>query len=71
MWGTYGPQTGVKTKIGAGKLELLSKAIWERAQKLGVDPKVLRDQVLRGEQHSELEDDNRGMGSLADLSRYG
>ena len=71
MWGTYGPQTGVKTKIGAGKLELLSKAIWERAQKLGVDPKVLRDQVLRGEQHSELEDDNSGMGSLAALNRYG
>jgi hypothetical protein len=71
MWGTYGPQTGVKTKIGAGKLELLSKQMWERAKKLGVDPKEFRDQVLRGEQHSELEDDNRGMGSLADMSRYG
>ena len=32
MWGTYGPQTGVKTKIGAGKLELMSKQMWERAQ---------------------------------------
>ena len=40
--------------------------MWERAQKLGIDPQELRDQVLRGEQHSELEDDNRGMGSLAD-----
>jgi hypothetical protein len=71
MWGTYGPQTGVKTKIGAGKLELMSKQMWERAQKLGVDPYEFRDQVLRGEQHSELENDNRGMGSLAALSMYG
>ena len=71
MWGTYGPQTGVKTKIGAGKLELMSKAIWERAQKLGIPPETLRDQVLRGEQHSELDDNYRGMGSLADQSRYG
>jgi hypothetical protein len=70
MWGTYGPQTGVKTKIGAGKLELMSKQMWERAKKLGVDPQEFRDQVLRGEQHSELEDDN-AMGSLASLSRYG
>jgi hypothetical protein len=71
MWGTYGPQTGVKTKIGAGKLELMSKQMWERAQKLGIDPREFRDQVLRGEQHSELEDDNTGMGSLASMSRYG
>jgi hypothetical protein len=70
MWGTYGPQTGVKTKIGAGKLELMSKQMWERAKKLGVDPYEFRDQVLRGEQHSELEDDNRGMGSLAASNRY-
>jgi hypothetical protein len=69
MWGTYGPQTGVKTKIGAGKLELMSKQMWERAKKLGVDPQQFRDQVLRGEQHSELEDDS--MGSLASQSRYG
>jgi hypothetical protein len=59
MWGTYGPQTGVKTKIGAGKLELMSKQMWERAQKLGIDPQDFRDQVLRGEQHSLLEDDNQ------------
>ena len=71
MWGTYGPQTGVKTKIGAGKLELMSKQMWERAQKLGVDPYDFRDAVLRGEQHSELEDNNSGMGSLAALNRYG
>ena len=54
MWGTYGPQTGVKTKIGAGKLELLSKQMWERAQKLGIDPKEFRDKVLRGGAHAGL-----------------
>jgi hypothetical protein len=70
-WGTYAPQTGVKTPIGAGKLELQAQRIWERAQKLGVNPQDFRDRVLLGEQHSELEDDNRGMGSLAALNRYG
>jgi len=52
MWGTYGPQTGVKTKIGAGKLELISKSIWDRAEKLGIDPKKLRDDVLSGKAHA-------------------
>jgi hypothetical protein len=69
-WGTYAPQTGVKTPIGAGKLELLSQRIWERAQKLGVDPHWLRDQVLLGKEHAELEDDNRGIGSLAAQNKY-
>jgi hypothetical protein len=70
-WGTYAPQTGVKTPIGAGKLELISQRMWERAKELGVDPQLFRDQVLLGQQHSELENDNRGMGSLAALSMYG
>jgi hypothetical protein len=52
MWGTFAPQTGVDTAIGAGKLELMAQNIWERAKKLGIDPKVLRDQVLRGENHA-------------------
>jgi hypothetical protein len=52
MWGLYAPQTGVKTPVGAGKLELLSQNIWERAQKLGVDPKKLRDDVLTGKAHA-------------------
>jgi hypothetical protein len=37
----------------------MSKQMWERAQKLGIDPQDFRDQVLRGEQHSLLEDDNQ------------
>lgn len=53
-WGTFAPQTGVKTAIGAPKLELLAQLIWERAHKLGVDPKWLRDQVLMGKEHALL-----------------
>ena len=52
MWGTYAPQTGVDTPVGAPKLELLSQAIWERAQKLGIDPERLRDDVLLGKGHA-------------------
>jgi hypothetical protein len=52
QWGTYGLETGVKTKIGAGKLELISQAIWDRAAKLGIDPKKLRDDVLEGKAHA-------------------
>lgn len=52
MWGLYAPQTGVDTAVGAPKLELLSQAIWERAQKLGIDPYKLRDDVLRGKAHA-------------------
>jgi hypothetical protein len=49
---------------------VLSQRIWERAQKLGVDPHWLRDQVLLGKEHAELEDDNRGIGSLAAQNKY-
>ena len=52
MWGLFSPQTGVDTPIGAPKLELLAQRIWERAQQLGVDPKKLRDDVLRGKAHA-------------------
>ena len=51
-WGTFAPQTGVRTGIGAGKLELLSQSIWERAARLGLDPKKLRDDVLMGKEHA-------------------
>jgi hypothetical protein len=53
-WGVYSPQTGVRTPVGAGKLELLAQNIWERAQKLGVDPHWLRDQVLTGKGHASI-----------------
>ena len=53
-WGTFAPQTGVRTGIGAGKLELLSQQIWERAARLGIDPMKLRDDVLMGKEHALL-----------------
>jgi hypothetical protein len=54
QWGVFAPQTGVDTPIGAPKLELLSQAIWERAQRLGVDPMKLRDDVMLGRGHAVL-----------------
>jgi hypothetical protein len=78
MWGTFAPQTGVETAIGAPKLELISQAIWERAQRLGIDPKKLRDDVLLGKEHAIglLTAGGLGtaaaakMGGLADQSDY-
>jgi hypothetical protein len=52
QWGTFAHATGVDTPIGATKLELLAQRIWERAQKLGIDPKKLRDDVLTGKAHA-------------------
>jgi len=54
LWGLMAPQTGVDTAIGAPKLELIAQRIYERAQKLGIDPKTLRDQVLRGGAHAGI-----------------
>ncbi len=47
-WGLYAPQTGVKTDIGAGKLELLSEHIMRRAKQTGVTPEEMRDLILSG-----------------------
>lgn len=71
-WGTYAPQTGVKTPIGAGKLELISQRISERAAKLGIDPKKLRDDVLTGKAHASwlLGGLTGGMGALAAQDDY-
>ena len=52
--GCFRPQTGVDTPIGAPKLELLSQAIWERAQRLGVDLMKPRDDVALGRGHAVL-----------------
>ena len=52
LWGLGAPQTGVETAIGAPKLELLAQRMWERAQKLGIDPRAVRDQVLLGKEHA-------------------
>jgi hypothetical protein len=64
-WGTFAPQTGVRTGIGAGKLELLSQNIWERAKKLGLDPGRLRDDVMLGKEHALWALGIPGAGSFA------
>jgi hypothetical protein len=49
QWGTLAHITGVKTKIGAPKLELLARNIGERAERYARNPEKLRDMVLMGE----------------------
>jgi hypothetical protein len=48
LWNILGPQTGVETDVGAGKLELLSQQIAKAATRLGVSPETARDLVLKG-----------------------
>lgn len=72
QWGLYAPQTGVDTAVGAPKLELLSQSIWERAQRLGIDPYKLRDDVLTGKDHATwlLPGAGLGMGAIAAQDSY-
>ena len=51
-WGTFAPQTGVDTPIGAGKLELLAKNIMMTAHRLGVSPETARDMILMGKTYA-------------------
>tara|TARA_R110000824_G_scaffold3490_1_gene16511 strand:+ start:503 stop:1939 length:1437 start_codon:yes stop_codon:yes gene_type:complete len=48
LWGLFGPQTGVKTQIGATKLELLADEIILTADRMGISPEEARDLVLSG-----------------------
>jgi hypothetical protein len=48
LWGAMSPHTGVKSAIGAPKLELLSQQIGKVAQRLGVSPETARDLVITG-----------------------
>jgi hypothetical protein len=65
QWGLYAPATGVKTGIGQPKLELLSQAVWERAKRLGVDPKQLMEDVLTGKSHASYLLPGAGGAALA------
>ena len=51
-WGTFAPQTGVDTPIGAGKLELLARNIMMTAHRLGVSPETARDLLLTGKAYA-------------------
>ena len=48
QWGLYGPQTGVKTPLGAPKLEIFADRIADSARrwKGGISPEEMRDLVL-------------------------
>lgn len=72
QWGLYAPQTNVDTAVGAPKLELLSQSIWERAQRLGIDPYKLRDDVLTGKDHATwlLPGAGLGVGAIAAQDSY-
>jgi len=52
MWGAGAPQTGVKTAIGAGKLELQAIEMANAAKRLGVSPETARDLILMGKERA-------------------
>jgi GNAT superfamily N-acetyltransferase len=47
-WGAFAPATGVESKIGAPKLEILSTQIGKLANRLGISPETARDLVISG-----------------------
>ena len=49
LWGGLSHITGVESPIGAPKLELLARSVYEDALRRGIDPRLLRDRVLSGE----------------------
>jgi hypothetical protein len=50
-WGTFGPQTGVDSAIGAPKLEILSDLIMDSARRNSIQPATMRDMILMGERY--------------------
>lgn len=50
-WTAFAPQTGVKTALGAPKLELQAQQIGRRAQETGKSPEQVRDEGLQGLEH--------------------
>ena len=52
MWGAASPITGVKSLIGAPKLEILAEQIMRTAIRLGISPEEARDLVLLGEAYA-------------------
>lgn len=54
LWGGFSPRTGVKTAIGAPKLELHAIEIGKAAERMGVSPEKARDLILSGRAHAGL-----------------
>lgn len=48
LWGGFADATGVKSPIGAPKLELISKSIMDAAKAYGISPEEARDKILTG-----------------------
>ena len=48
LWGAGSGQTGVRTAIGAPKIELLSQQIMDASRRHGVSPETARDLILSG-----------------------
>lgn len=70
LWTVLGPQTGVDSPLGQGKLELLSDQIMVAAKRLGVTPQTARDMILSGKAGAGVLAGGVAMGSIADQSRY-
>jgi hypothetical protein len=64
LWTTLGPQTGVESPLGAGKLELLSQQIMTAAKRLGVSPAKARDMILSGKAGAGAIAGTAGLGSM-------
>lgn len=52
LWGGLGPYTGVKTAVGAPKLELHAIEIGDAAKRLNVSPETARDLILMGKERA-------------------
>jgi hypothetical protein len=52
LWGAASPITGVKSLIGAPKLEILADQIMKTAARLNISPEEARDLVLLGEAYA-------------------
>jgi len=52
LWGGFAPFTGVKTAVGAPKLELHAIEMGKAAKRLGVSPETARDLILMGKAHA-------------------
>jgi hypothetical protein len=63
LWGALSPTTGVKSKIGAPKLEILSDLIMQTANRLRITPEEARDMVLTGKAYA-----GKAEGGLAKYS---
>jgi GNAT superfamily N-acetyltransferase len=48
LWGTYAPQTGVRSGIGMPKLELMAQEMKNVADRYGISPEDGRDHYLMG-----------------------